>query len=261
MRSAAAVLLLAACGFHAGAAQPDDTAGPDAPTPDAARGAPDASTVDLPLYAMADTVLYAIDVAAPHAAQVADLGETIDGLAWLGDGLIGIGRSSGRLLSIDPATGTVSGAVSLAPASAWAGLTVIPAGELAPGSPRMILASIQGDPALSQIDPATGAVTPLGAFGSGLRFATDLAWVHGHGLYATVDHGSCFASCIVRINTATWAATIKIGDVQDTVTGLSGYHGSLWALNNQGTVSTIDPDHDTEHVVLTSSIEWSEAAE
>lgn len=248
---------------------PNNNAGDDVVVPDASVDAAAQSDAPvprvLPLYAASHQMLYEIDLDLKTSKLVGPIKPPgtnpvdVDGLALYGQDLIGISDGGGSLLTIDVDDGAVTNTVPLTPANTWAGLTVVPAGDLEANP--VVLAGTQSDGKLYRIAPATGAVTMIGPFTGGYRFFTDLAWVHGSGLYATITGGDCSDVCFAKIDPATGAATPFRKNLGMNIFGMSGYRDRLWAFNNAGPVLAVDRTTGTMTVEMDPQIPWTEAAQ
>jgi hypothetical protein len=261
--------LISACGFSTSTPNGnsgDDVVAPDASSPDAAPEIDGAvQPVNLPLYAASHQTLYELDVDMKTSKAVGPIKPVglnavdVDGLALYGQQLLGISDGGGSLLKIDRMSGAITSSVPLTPAGTWAGLTVIPAGDLE-ASP-VVLAGTQADGKLYRIDVDTGAVSMIGPFTGGYTFFTDLAWVHGAGLFATLTNGNCADVCFARINPTTGAATTFRVNLGTNLYGMSGYRDRLWAFNNAGPVLSVDQTSGTMAIEVDSQIPWTEAAQ
>lgn len=268
MRGLVGLCLISACGFSTSAPNGnsgDDGVAPDA-RPDAVALEPDAALpVNLPLYAASHQMLYEIDVDLKTSKLVGPIKPVgldpvdVDGLALFGQTLLGISDGGDSLIKIDRMTGTITSTVPLTPAGTWAGLTVIPAGDLE--ATPVVLAGTPSDGKLYRIDPDTGAVTMIGPFTSGYTFFTDLAWVHGAGLYATLTSGNCASVCFAKVNPTTGAATAFRTSLGTNLYGMSGYRARLWAFNNAGPVLSVDRSTGVMAIELDPQIAWTEAAQ
>lgn len=272
MRGLAGLCLISACGFSTG--MPNTNTGDDVVVPDASvDAAADAAVqtdgtitpISLPLYAASGQSLYEIDLdlkTAKLVGPIKPLGANpveVDGLALYGQTLIGISDGGGSLLTIDRTSATITSTIPLTPAGTWGGLTVIPAGDLE--ATPVVLAGAQAEGKLYRIDPITGAVTQVGPLTSGYRFFTDLAWVHGAGLFATLTNGDCASVCFAKIDPATGAATAFRKDLGTNIYGMSGYRDHLWALNNAGPVLAVNQTNGAMTIDFDPQIAWTEAAQ
>ncbi|CAN5773696.1 hypothetical protein BH11MYX3_BH11MYX3_01400 [soil metagenome] len=262
--------MTSACGFSTPTSNPGD--GDDVVTPvDASIDSPAVEVdafvppVALPLFAASNQMLYRLDVdlhtstlfaaIAPAGASPIDL----DGLALSGDTLLGITAGGGELITIEHETALVTGRVTLTPPNTWGGLTVIPAGDL--GANAIVLSGAANDGKLYRIDPTTGVVGMVGSFGGGMRFFSDLAWVHGVGLFGTLTGGSCAEVCFARIDPMTGTATVFRSNLGANLYGMSGYRNKLWAFNNAGPVLSVNQTTGVMALEFDPAIPWTEAAQ
>ncbi len=221
--------------------------------------------VALPLFAASKQMLYRLDVDQHTSMLVGAItppGATaihVDGLALLGTALLGITAGGDELLTIDHDTAAVTGRVMLTPMNTWSGLTVIPAGDLS--AKPIVLAGTTSDGKLYRIDPATGVVGMVGSFGGGMKFFSDLAWVHGVGLFGTLTGGSCMQVCFARIDPATGNATVFRSNLGSNIYAMSGYRDKLWAFNNAGPVLSVNQTTGVMAVEFDPAIPWTEAAQ
>lgn len=264
-------LFASACSFsgHVPANTGDDVGnGDDDPGPDASTTAPpDDAPVDpgsRPLYAAANQVLHRIDLDAHTATpigSIAEAGRDVDlaGLAFDGTHLLGLTPNGVAMIRIDPQTASLISKKNLTPVGPWGGLTVVPAGEL--GAAPVIFTGNSSDPRLFRIDAGDGTVTAVGGYGNGLRFFSDLAWVHGLGLIATLQGPACTPVCFAKLDPATGAATILRSTAPDSIYGLSGYRDQLWAFNGNGPVLAVDHTTFLMSVAFDPEIHWTEAAQ
>jgi hypothetical protein len=184
----------------------------------------------------------------------------VDGLALNGTMLIGLTPGGGELITIDPATATVTQRRTLTAGNPLGGLTVAPAGEIQTDA---IVFAGSGD-RLVRINPMTGAVTAVGLFGEGMTFFSDLAWVKGVGLFATLTGGPCLNVCLAKLNPSTGAATVfrsNLSGVGANLFGLSGYRDRLWAFNSAGPVLSVNQTSGVMALEFDPLIQWTEAAQ
>ncbi len=221
--------------------------------------------VALKLFAASHQMLYQVDVDTKTATPVGTIKPSggvpvdVDGLALYGANLLGISDGGGSLITIDVDDAAITNALPLTPTGTWGGLTVIPAGDLE--AQPVVLAGTPADGKLYRIDPATGTVTMVGPFTGGYRFFTDLAWVHGAGLYATLTGGDCIDVCFAKIDPETGAATAFRKNLGMNIFGMSGYRDRLWAFNSAGPVLSVDRTTGTMAIEVESTIPWTEAAQ
>ncbi len=260
-------MMVAGCGFELAPGAPgggDPPAGPDAAV--IADASPDATVAPLPLFAASNQMLHELDVDAKTTRLVGPIAQNVgtpidvDGLALNGTMLIGLTPGGGELITIDPATANVTQRRTLTGATSLGGLTVSPAGEIQ--SEAIVFAGSTDK--LVRINAATGAVSTVGMFGQGMQFFSDLAWVKGVGLFATLHMGPCASVCIARINPSTGAATpirTNLTGVGANLFGLSGYRDRLWAFNSAGPVLVVNQTSGSMALEFDPLIAWTEAAQ
>ncbi len=262
--------MLSACGFSSPAAVSDPGGGGDdggpGPAPDASVDAPEPEAeVNLPLYAASNQMIYKLDVDQQTSMLVGPVRRSggtsvnVDGLALYGHTLIGLSDGGVELISIDKDDGSILTEKPLTPAGAWSGLTVIPAGELEPTP--VVLSGLANDGKLYRIDATTGAVTAVGPFTNSYRFFSDLAWVKGEGLFATLTGGTCADVCFAKLDPTTGAATVFRSNLGTNLYGLSGYRGKLWAFNHAGPVLTVNLTTGLMAMAFDPQVPWTEAAQ
>ncbi len=229
---------------------------------------PDAPDVARPLYALSGASLYQIDLLAMTSTLVAPITsggtpvQSLDGLGFDGANLIGLDHGSTSLLVIDPTTAAIIATKTLGMPGLLGGLTVIPANEVGNAQPMFLAAS--GDK-LYRITPVSGAVTELGTFSGGATFSSDLAWVHGHGLYVTLhvmaNGGGTDGTDLVQIDPANASTIADLRGGYNNINGLSGYRGHLWGVSQGGNVYAIDPASGMLMQKLTGGPPYTEAAQ
>jgi hypothetical protein len=258
--------MLSACGFSSPASNPGGGGGDDGPSPDASIDTPEPEAeVNLPLYAASNQMIYKLDVDQKTSMLIGPVktsggtSVSIDGLALFGHTLIGLSDGGAELISIEKDTGSILTTTPLTPENSWGGLTVIPAGELE--ATPVVLSGMASDGKLYRIDPSTGAVTAVGPFTGSMRFFSDLAWIKGQGLFATLTGGTCADVCFARLDPTTGAATVFRSNLGTNLFGLSGYRGKLWAFNNAGPVLTVNITTGLMTMAFDPEVPWTEAAQ
>lgn len=267
----ALTITISACGFSTPASNGGGGGGgggDDGTSPDAAIDtAPDAgdAPVNLPLFAASNQMLYQLDIDAHTSTLIGPIEPPtggpidLDGLALYGHTLIGISDGGDQLMTIDRTNAAITSTMTLMPSNTWAGLTVIPAGDVQ--ATALVLAGSPSDGKLYKIDPATGAVTAIGPFGGGFKFFTDLAWVHGAGLFATLQGPSCSDVCFAKIDPLTGTATAFRTNLGTNIYGMSGYRAKLWAFNNAGPVLSVNETSGVMAIEFDPQVPWTEAAQ
>jgi DNA-binding beta-propeller fold protein YncE len=121
-------------------------------------------------------------------------------------------------------------------------LSFVPAGTVEPD--REALVGFQGGDYI-KIDPATGAVTKIGAIGAGLESSGDIVSAKGGKTFVTVKGKDC-ADCLVEIDPATGALTKNWGPIgKADVFGLAFWAGDLYGFTNAGELLLITIDTGT----------------
>ncbi len=255
------------CGFELAPGAPggaDPVTGPDAAI--AADASPDATVAPLPLFAASNQMLHELDIDAKTTRLVGPIAQNagppidVDGLALHGTMLIGLTPGGSELITIDPGTANVTERRTLIGATSLGGLTVAPAGEIQ--SESIVFAGTTDK--LVRINTTTGAVSTVGMFGQGMQFFSDLAWVKGVGLFATLHLGPCATVCVARINPSTGAATVvrsNLTGIGANLFGLSGYRDRLWAFNSAGPVLAVNQTTGLMTLEFDPLIQWTEAAQ
>lgn len=104
---------------------------------------------------------------------------------------------------------------------------------------EVLLASCAGD--LVRVNPATGAITVIGAFGQGLAAAGDVVYLPGAGLFVTLAPNAG-NNRIALVNPTTGAATLRPGDLgPGGFFGLAYRAGALLGFANDTDSIAIDP--------------------
>jgi len=271
LRTVSVALACAGCSFQAraldGDARPSDGRSSDA--------AHDAATLDAPpplpyFYGVSADQLYRIDGTTHAVTQVGQItdGSTVfpcDGLAGDGRVLLAIPQTHDRVLTLDPATAAVTANVALSATHGYWGFTMAPAGALGAAPVWFLASNGSGEPSsagrLYTLDPASGAVTLAGAFGGGMTIEGDIAWVPGHGLYASLVNGSCNPLCIATLDTSLGVASVLEAQAASALHAMSGYGGQLWAFDGGGQGWAVDlASGATTTSFTTGGIDWYDAA-
>lgn len=235
-------LVLGGCGFRLPSGNPTSDGPPigrdDGPALDEISAAPI-------IYIGSETMFGVADVSTRIATP---LGNFVDGataqpltmyeltMGPAGE-LLGITNQPAKLYRIDKASGTGTLLVALDHDDAYWGATTAPAGELESGA--VVFAGTPGG-VLYRIDPATGHVTTVGAFGGSFTVSGDLVWVNGHGLYGTMNSTTC-NDCLVTISPATGQATL-LGDLgAGDFYAAGSWNGRLYAMRGAGECYELDP--------------------
>ena len=227
------LLAASACGP---AASTGDDDGADAP-PGAldARPFADAPPAPIVMYAHSRDTLYAIDDTSFALTTIGSFGtsDLITDLAVTSDGTL-YGISKTELYRIDGATGLAARIASV-PGLENVGLTFLPDDTL--------LATDKAG-GVRRVNPATGQVTEIGAFGGGYATAGDLVAVADGTMYAISDEGPVGDefddNLLLTVNTANGSAA-PVGQIGfGQVFGVAYANGHVYAFNNAGKIIEID---------------------
>jgi len=178
--------------------------------------------------------LYTLDETNGAATLVGNTGVTLTDIAFAGSTLYGVSFSN--LYTVNPDTGASTFKVSLGNYNPTNALTASLDGSK--------LWAVRYDTGLVYtIDPSTNTFTTIGAYGSGLTSAGDLAFDFATGtLYGAVTGGTAGSNFYVAtVNTGTGAATLLGSHTGFSgVFGLSFLNGTLYAVTDQGDLATIN---------------------
>jgi hypothetical protein len=244
MRAVIGACVVAGCAFKAGAPYGGAASTADAPQA-LGDAAPDGPGWPSSLFASSGATLYAIDVDGMRYTAIGSVHDmagtlyTVNALAYSEGQLYGITATGDTLITIDRATALVTASVALSETHMYWGMTAAPPGDV---SSAAVLFAATNDTSNNMFMVALdGTMTQLGSFGNDHAIAGDLAWVHGHGLYATVTGAPCNSQCLALVDTTTGAATMLDMNEPGDMWGLSGYRDQLWVLHGSGEIDTADP--------------------
>lgn len=271
MRSKMLILTvwLAACG-PSGSGDDDDTpidGGRDA-TADGSRI--DAEEIDFSkVYAHSGQTLYRLDTTTLMPVEIGPFGIGASSITDIAvdknDMMIGI--SLDNVYRIDSATGAATLLAALGgQVPNLTSLSFVPMDINNPDSAeRLVAATDQGT--VLEINPATGATTSLGAYGSTanglIRSSGDIVAVTGAGVFATVTIGDTLTDpdYLALINPTTWQATpIGVGTGFDRIFGIGYWRGKLFGFVDRqaagGSIIEINQNTGAATVVNMGSIRW-----
>lgn len=241
-RTTAAALCAALCA----ACGPGDRESPTSGAPDAAAaggsdarefadaGPPPAAR----MYVHSRDTLYVIDDDNFDLVEVGPLGMPpeigLTDLAVTPDGSL-YGISGGALYRIDAATGEATDVADV-PGVLNVGLTFLPDG-------RLLATDKEGG--VRRIDPATGAVEEVGAFGGGYATAGDLVAVADGTMYAISDEGpsgnEAQSNVLLVVDPDTGQSVDAVGQIgYGGVFGCAYANGKVYAFTQGGEVIEID---------------------
>ena len=226
------------------------------------------SAVASRVYAHSSTTLYRIDTTTFQAQMIGAMtGLGTEALTDIAidknDHMVGV--TSTKLYSIDAATGTVTLIKALASnVSGLTSLSFVPADLNDPNSDDVLVtANDQG--AVFKIDPATGAATQLGSYGTSslgkVSSSGDIIGVRGLGIFATVNVGTEANDYLARIDPTTWHATVLGTSTGfNNIFGLGYWAGKVYGFVDNGTtggkVIQIDQNTGVGTVLKTGSERW-----
>jgi hypothetical protein len=208
------------------------------PSPDAAGPLADAAPpASADIYVHTADTLYIYD---PDAGELSLIGlfetdaDDITDLAVAPGGTI-YAISNRRLYTVDDATARATFLADV-PGLSNVGMTFLPGG---------VLLATDKDGGVREIEPATGAVTEIGAFGGGFATAGDLVAVADGTLYAISDEGPIgdeFDNNWLLTVDPTTAVASGVGQIgHGGVFGCAYSGGRVYAFTRTGDVIEIDP--------------------
>lgn len=211
---------------------------------------PNTGTVDMTIWAHSSDTLYQVNPTTFAVTTVGDFGiSDMTDLAVTPDGTL-YGASFTTLYRVDKATGKATSIAGLT-GSVNNGLTFLTDGTL--------LASDSAG-TVKRIDPSSGQVTDLGAFGGGLSSSGDLVAVQGvmYGISSTSAGGgdATADNVLLRVDTATGVAT-PVGPIGfGNVWGLAYVSGRVIAFSSGGQIIEVDPQTGKGTLLSTKSVAW-----
>jgi len=264
MRHAALVVLLAAtapgCGPNAGNSGDDD--GDGGVHADADPFRPDSS---LPpevaaVYAHSSTELYRVD---PDTLAVNLVGAFqwplgSDEMTDIAIDRVGnmVGISFTRVYAVDKDNAACTYLADLD--QDFNGLSFVPVNSVDPlADERLVAAANSGQ--IYEINPSTGASTPLGSYGSGLGSSGDIVSVRGFGSLATVTGGSVNDD-LARLDSTSFAATVVGNTGVADLWGLGFWENKVFGFAESGAFVLINPATGATTQVQTSNVHWWGAA-
>lgn len=193
------------------------------------------------IYGHSDTTLYTVDPNSYTVTKVADFvwpssqvdsGEQMTDIALDRNGNM-VGISFDSVYAIDPATAACT---LLAP---FAGMDFNGLSFIYSGSGTETLVGAAEDGSVYQINPMTGAQTPIGSYGFAIGSSGDLVSVQG-ATYATV-RTIAINDQLVQINPSTGAVTQTIGDTGvSNIWGLGYWRQQLFGFTESNGLVLID---------------------
>ncbi|MBI4511587.1 MAG: hypothetical protein HY698_18275 [Deltaproteobacteria bacterium] len=211
---------------------------PDASTAKADARLPrkDSGAARYVMWAHSKSTLYAIDPETFTLTTVGNFanGDNITDLAVTPDGTV-YGISAAKLYVVDRETGKASYSADV-PGKTNVGMTFLPDGSL-------LAADSEGG--VRRINPTSGLVNELGAFGGAYATAGDLVAVADGTMYAISDkgpHGDEFENnLLLVVNPASGKVTKEVGGIGfGQVFGCAYANGHVYAFTNAGQLIEID---------------------
>jgi hypothetical protein len=221
------------------------------------------------VYAHSGQTLYRLDTTTLTPVEIGPFGIGASSITDIAvdknDMMIGI--SLNNVYRIDVATGAATLLMPLAAATPnLTSLSFVPMDINNHDSPeRLVAATDQGT--VLEINPATGATTNLGAYGSTanglIRSSGDIVAVTGAGVFATVTIGDTLTDpdYLARINPMTWQATpIGLGTGFDRIFGIGYWRGKLFGFVDRnaagGSIVELNQNTGAATVVNMATIRW-----
>jgi hypothetical protein len=130
------------------------------------------------------------------------------------------------------------------------GLTYVPTASGA----RLIGAANNGD--VFEINPANGASTKIGAFGTNWLSSGDLVSISGLGTFATVKKSGDTVDTLARINEQTGQATAIGKTGFDKIWGLGYWSGKFYGFTEDREFVLINPQSGATSLVAGSGQTW-----
>jgi len=255
-----AFLALAACGPSAGSDDDDDSA------VDAGAGAVDADPNRpdgaLPpenafVYAHSSSELYKVDPDTLDVTLVGPFGwpsgaDSMTDIAIDKNGYM-VGISFDTVYAVNTLTADCAYLAALD--REFNGLSFVPAQEVDPTGDEILVASAL-DGSFYEIDPGTGASTPIGNYGGGLTSSGDIVSVSGFGTVSTVKQGGLGNDWLARVDPTTGVATL-IGDTGVTdIWGVGFWGNKVFGFTSGRTFVLIDVTTGAASLVETGDVSW-----
>lgn len=221
------------------------------------------------VYAHSGQVLYRLDTTALTPVEIGPFGigtmSITDIAVDKNDMMVGI--SLNNVYRIDVATGAATLLMPLAAGTPnLTSLSFVPMDINNPDSAERLVAATDVGTVL-EINPATGATSNLGAYGSvgaGLiRSSGDIVAISGVGILATVTIGDTLTDpdYLARINPVTWQATpLAQSTGFDRIFGLGFWRGKVFGFVDRnasgGAIVEINTNTGASTMVNTGAIRW-----
>lgn len=252
----AGFLISGACAnksFGTDAATPDVAAGQDGGRKDESAPAVEPDLGPIPdvetfsgvevVYAHTAQTLYRID---PDTLGISSVGtfawpadvtfDSMTDLAINRDGQM-VGISTQRVYAVNPDTAECTRLASFS-GSGFVGLSFLPSSDIDAETEVLVAASWNGS--VIQIDPDTGATTPLGNYGGDLGASGDLVSVVGAGTFATVTSEEASDSLAVVDPLTGVATVVGSGTGFSDIFGLGFWAGTVYGFTASGEFILID---------------------
>jgi len=213
------------------------------------------------VYAHSATELYRVD---PDTLQVSFVAafvwpmgaDQMTDIAIDKDGRM-IGISFDKVYSVDETTAICTYLAALG--SQFNGLSFIPAQDIDPtGDEILVGAALDGS--FIELNPNTGATTPIGNYGGGLTSSGDIVSVSGFGTVATVKQGGLGNDLLARVDPSTGIATVIGNTGIANIWGVGFWGNQVFGFSSDNSFVLIDPTTGTSMNVETSAVSWWGAA-
>jgi hypothetical protein len=169
-----------------------------------------------------------------------------------------IGVSFGAVYRVDPMTAQAT-QLNASLGGTFNGLSFVPADSIGQTGDDILVGTRNDDGMVFQVDPQTGAVSPIGNMGSAYVSSGDLCSVKGFGTVQTTSGAP--DDVLVRLAPNSFAAqAVGSGTGFGEIYGVAFWKGTIFGFTLDGKFITIDPGTGTGTLVQSTGLEWYGAA-
>jgi hypothetical protein len=139
------------------------------------------------------------------------------------------------------------------------GMTLVPRGTLDPVQDALVGIAESGDwYRIKLTGPQQAQLTLIGSYGGGYTSSGDAFSIAGVGTFASVKKSGSSSDIIVSVDPKTGKVLAEVGPTTgyDSVYGLAGWQGSIFAFDSSGAVLKIDPTNGTMKVITKTNNAW-----